>query len=223
MRTIGWTLATTGLATATGLAALAGAGAAGADGAGDPAVIAQREAAAAQPQPAGYQNPPAVQAAGPGSTAGPGRALTSLRDRHYLSSKSTSGGYIEVAARDNPAQDKPGLATTTLRVYGNAAAFRDGVGDLGLLSKFTCTGAGISGVSIGTSGASVSGGATSSTLSWPSLRNDSAVLRQYYTEGGHFRCKASNLSPAKFTRRGTASTNCKNVDTRAEDSYSFAW
>ena len=48
-------------------------------------------------------------------------------------------------------------------------------------------------------------------------------VRQYYTEGGHFRCKASNAAFAKTTRRGIASTTYKNRDTRAEDSYSFTW
>jgi hypothetical protein len=165
--------------------------------------------------PPGFETPADVQPAPSGHTR--------FKDLYYLSAKSTSGGYIEVAARDNPARDAPGTATTTLRVYGNAAAFRDGPGGLGLNSKFTCTGAGVSGLSVGSSGASVSGGTASSTLSWASLRDDSSTLRQYYTEGGHFRCKASNLTLAKFTRRGTASANYKNRDTRAEDSYSFTW
>lgn len=150
-------------------------------------------------------------------------ASTRFGDLYGLRAVSRSGGYIEVASRDNPAADNPGPVTTTLRVYGNAAAFRDGPGDLGLNSKFTCSGAAISGLTIGSGGVSVSGGVTSSTLTWPSLRANVSVLRQYYTEGGHFRCRASNLTLAKFTRRGVASTNYKNVDTRAEDSYSFVW
>jgi hypothetical protein len=222
MNKTGWTLAATGVAAATGLAALAGSTAAGADDA-DPAVVASREAAAATPQPAGYQSPPDVQSSGDAPVQTGPRPLHYVGDLYYLSGKSTSGGYIEVSARDNPALDNPGVLTTTLRIYGNAAAFRSGAGDLGLKSTFTCTGAGITGLSIGTGGASVSGGAVSSTLTWPSLRNNTSVLRQYYTESGHFRCKASNAYVAKFTRRGVASTNYKNVDTRAEDSYSFGW
>lgn len=222
MNKTGWTLATAGLATVSGLATLI-AGPAVSAGDADPAVIAEREAAAATPHPAGYQDPPAAQPAEGGETRPEETASAKMRDLYYLSAVSRSGGYIELAARDNPALDKPGPATTTLRIYGNAAAFRNGPGDLGLVSKFTCTGAGISGITIGASGASVSGGSSSSTLTWPSLKNNTSTLRQYYTEGGHFRCKASNLTPAKFTRRGVASTNYKNIDTRAEDAYSFAW
>jgi hypothetical protein len=223
MNKTGWTLATAGLATVSGLASLIAGPAAGADDTADPAVVAEREATAAQPHPSGYQNPPEVQPATTEGTLADETPTGRLRDLYYLSSVSRSGGYIELAARDNPALDNPGPATTTLRIYGNAAAFRDGPGDLGLVSKFTCTGAGISGITIGTNGASVTGGSSSSTLTWPSLKNNTSVLRQYYTEGGHFRCKASNLTPAKFTRRGVASTNYKNSDTRAEDAYSFGW
>jgi len=219
MKKIGWTLATAGLAVTTGLGAT-GSGPAGAEDA-DPSVVANREAASGAPHDAGYQSPPDVGPAG--SSAVPQSDGSRMGDLYYLSAVQRTGGYIEVAARDNPAQDKPGKATTTLRVYGNAAAFRDGPGDLGLNSKFTCTGTAISGVTIGAGGVSVSVSASSTTLTWPSLKADTAVLRQYYTEGGHFRCKASNLTFAKFTRRGTASTNYKGSDTRAEDSYSFNW
>jgi hypothetical protein len=182
----------------------------------DPEVVAQREASAMAVLPPGYDNPPDVQPAPTGATA-------RMRDLYYLSAKQTTGGYIELAARDNPAQDKPGALTTTMRIYGNAASFRSGPGDLGLRSQFTCTGTKVDGVTIGTSGVSVTGGIGSKTLTWSSLRNTTSVLRQYYTEGGHFRCKVSNLSPAKTTRRGIASAHYKYGDTRAEDSYSFTW
>lgn len=219
MKKIGWTLASAGLAAATGIVAV-GSGPVGADDA-DPAVVATRQAAAAAPHAPGYQSPPDAQPAGPNPL--PQGDSTRMGDLYYLSAVQRTGGYIEVAARDNPAQDEPGPITTTLRVYGNAAAFRDGAGDLGLNSKFTCTGSAISGVTIGAGGVSVSGGASSQTLTWATLNNTQSVIRQYYTEGGHFRCKASNLTVAKFTRRGVASANYKGADTRAEDSYSFAW
>ncbi|MCU1370692.1 MAG: hypothetical protein JWO77_1886 [Ilumatobacteraceae bacterium] len=227
MKRRGWNLAATTMAAATGMSALVGAsGVAGADDAADPAVVAGREAAAAAPVPAGYQNPPSVEPSGPdgpdqpGELAGP---IMMMKDLYTIHAVQRSGGYIEASLRDNPIQDKPGPLSTTMRIYGNAAAFRDGPGDLGLTSKFTCTGAGISGVTIGSGGVSVTGGPSSTTLTWSSLRNKTAVLRQYYTEGGHFRCKASNVSPAKFTRRITASTNYKDTDTRAEGSYNFVW
>ena len=116
----------------------------------DPEVVAQREASAMPVLPPGYDKPPAVQPAPTGATA-------RMRDLYYLSAKQTTGGYIELAARDNPAQDKPGTLTTTMRIYGNAASFRSGPGDLGLRSQFTCTGTKVDGVTIGTSGFSVTG------------------------------------------------------------------
>lgn len=218
MKKIGWTIATAGLAVTTGLGA---AGPVGADDDADPAVVASREAAAAMPHDLGYQTPPDAAPAGPNPL--PQGDATRMGDLYYLSAVQRTGGYLELSARDNPAQDKPGKATTTLRVYGNAAAFRDGPGDLGLNSKFTCTGTSITGVTIGAGGVSVSASASSTTLTWPSLKANTSVLRQYYTEGGHFRCKASNITFAKFTRRATASTNYKGSDSRVEDSYSFAW
>lgn len=224
MKRTGWNVAAAGVAAATGLTALVGATAAGAeDGDGaDPAVVAAREAVAATPQPVGYQNPPAVQPDSAPMSTGP-RPLLSMKDLYWLAAKQTTGGSIEVAGRDNPALDSPGPLTTTLRVYGNAAAFRSGAGAIGLKSEFTCTGSKVSSLSIGSSSVSVTGGATSSTLTWSSLRSDLATLRQYYTEGGHFRCKASNLTFAKFTRRATATANYKDTDTRAQDEYSFGW
>ena len=223
MNRTGWTLASTGIAAVTGLAALAGASAAGADDA-DPAVVASREAAAAEPHPAGYQSPADVQPAGPDAAPLPAADGARMADLYHLRAVSTSGGYIEVSARDNPAQDKPGTLTTTMRIYGNAAAFRSGNGDVGLVSKFTCTGAKISGLSVGSSsGITISGGTSSSTLTWTTNRSNTTLARQYYTEDGNFRCKASNLTPAVTTHRGIASATNKTVDTRAEDAYSFTW
>ena len=218
MKHSGWSTTFTGVAALA--AVVAGpAGRASADtpteGA-DPAVVAMREQAANALLPPGYQAPPDAQPALAGSE---GR----MKDLYWLSAKSTSGGYIELSARDNPAQDKPGKLTTTLRVYGNAAAFRDGNGLVGLVSQFTCTGIGISGVTIGTSGASITGGSSSKTLTVNTNRQSSSVVRQYYTEGGHFRCQASNLGPAKFTRHGFATASYKTTDTRAQDDYSFVW
>lgn len=189
---------------------------AGADDAPDPVVVAEREAAAIVDPPASYRNPPAVSPAVDG-------VATSFSDLYYLSGKSTAGGYVEVAARDNPAQDKPGIATTTLRVYGNAAAFRSDSGKIVLRSQFTCSGAGIGSLTVGGSGWSVTGGVTSSTLTWDTSRSSSSEARQFYTEDGHFRCKASNVTKAKFTRRAIATASYKSVDTRAQDDYSFTW
>lgn len=167
---------------------------------------------------------PTVQPSGP-ATASSGTSY--LKDLYWLRSEQTAGGYIELLARDNPLQDNPGLATTTMRIYGNSAAFRDGAGNVGLADTFTCSGPTISSITIGASSSggsiSVSGGTTSKTLTWNSLNASSSELRHFYTEGGHFRCKVYNLAPAKTTRRGVASANYKSNETRAEDDYSFWW
>ena len=206
------------------LAALAVPAAAGAEEPGpaeaagppDPEVVAAREAAAMADPPPAYRNPPAVQ---PPSS----EVTTSFSDLYVLASTSTQGGYVHVGARDNPAQDSPGYLTTTLRVYGNAAGFRSDAGKVTLRSQFTCSGAGVGSLTIGASGVSVTGGATSSTLTWDSSRSSSTEVRQFYSEGGHFRCKASNATPAKFTRRAIATATYKSADTRAQDDYSFWW
>ena len=152
-----------------------------------------------------------------------GGVQVNVNDNYLFTAKTTSNGYLEVVGRDHPAQDKPGYLTTTLRVYGNVAAYRTGSGSIELTSRFTCSGVGISGLTVGSGGASVSGGVTSSTLTWRSSRTSSTEVRQAYTEGGHFRCTASNAGPAKFTRRASALTSYKTGDTRAESSYSFWW
>ena len=222
MQRTGWTTTITGVAAIA--TAFTGVGSAAAEEASepapDPAVVADRKARAAEPHPADYQSPPEVQPLPDGMEPSAGRRL---KDLYYLSAKSTSGGYIELFARDNPAQDNPGILTTTVRIYGNAAAFRHGAGSIRLTSKFTCSGVGVSGLSVGSSGVTVSGGATSSTLTWHTIRSRSTEARQAYSEGGHFRCKASNASPAVTTHRGIAGAAYKSVDTRAEDAYSFVW
>ncbi|MCB1038926.1 MAG: hypothetical protein R2701_12400 [Acidimicrobiales bacterium] len=201
------------------VAVAAGAGVAQADGAADapdPAVVAAREAAAMEVLPPGYDNPAPVAPIADG-------VQVNVNDNYLFTAKTTSNGYLEVVGRDHPAQDKPGYLTTTLRVYGNVAAYRTGSGSIELTSRFTCSGVGISGLTVGSGGASVSGGVTSSTLTWRSSRTSSTEVRQAYTEGGHFRCTASNAGPAKFTRRASALTSYKTGDTRAESSYSFWW
>jgi hypothetical protein len=211
----GWTLAALGIA-ALGVLAPAPAGAETTEPAPDPEVVAIREAAVAGRPP--VETDPAEVLLEDGSAS-----AARAQDLYYLRETSTSGGFVQVAARDNPAQDSPGYLTTTMRIYGNAAAFRSDAGPIALKSQFTCSGAGISGLTIGSGGASVSGGVTSSTLTWNSSRSSYAEVRQFYSEGGHFRCKASNASPAKTTRRATATAEYKQNDVRAEDSYSFWW
>lgn len=144
-------------------------------------------------------------------------------DLYYLDATNTTGGRSRVFARDHPAQDKRGHITTTMRIYGNAAAFRDGAGEVSLESKFTCTGTSVSNLSIGSSSVSISSGVGSKTLTWTSSRTNSSVVRQSYEQGGHFRCKTSNVTFAKTTRRGIAIAKYKETDVRAEDAYSFWW
>ena len=67
MKTPGWKLASTGLATMTGFAAIAGANVAHADDVADPAVVAMRQAEAARAHPDGYQRPPDVVPVGDGA------------------------------------------------------------------------------------------------------------------------------------------------------------
>lgn len=185
-------------------------------------VTAAREARAAD-DATKSTDVPTVQPSGAATSSG----TAYLKDLYWLRSKQTTGGYIELLARDNPLQDNPGLATTTMRIYGNSGAFRDGAGNVGLADTFTCSGPTINSISIGASSSggsiSVSGGTTSKTLTWNSLNASSSELRHFYTEGGHFRCKVYNLAPAKTTRRGVASANYKSNETRAEDEYSFWW
>ena len=214
MQKTGWTTAALGVAAIS--AVIPGAKPAAAEDAPDPAVLAARTAAAAEPEPTGYQSPTTVQR---DDLATPGR----MADLYMLNGTNTSAGYVHVGARDNPAQDPPGYTFTTMRIYGNAGAFRDGSGAISLTSKFTCTGVGISSVTIGGSGISVTGGVASSTLTWKTSRSDATEARQNYAQDGHFRCRASNLSSAKTTHRGIAEATYKNTDTRAEDSYSFWW
>jgi hypothetical protein len=184
----------------------------------DPEVVAQREAQATLVLAPGDAAPPLVQR----DQAAPSTS-SRLVDLRYLDAQNTADGYVRVFARDNPIQDDPGYLTTTMRIYGNAAAFRDGSGEVSLKSQFTCSGAGISGLSIGATSATVSGNVASSTLTWTSSRSSSTEVRQSYAEGGHFRCKASNATAAKTTRRGIATAQYKQVDTRAQDEYSFWW
>jgi hypothetical protein len=61
------------------------------------------------------------------------------------------------------------------------------------------------------------------TLTWTSTRASAEAVRQSYEQGGHFRCKASNATFAKTTRRGIAMAKYKETDVRAEDAYSFWW
>lgn len=210
----GWKLAALGAATIVGLSP-----AAAAEGEEpDPEVVADREVRAAIDAASGITSTEEVQV---GHVAPP----PGLRvdDLYYLDAKNTSGGFAKVFARDHPAQDAPGWATTTMRIYGNAAAFRDGAGEIDLESRFTCTGAGIGSLTIGSASVAITGGPTSQTLTWKSGRTNTSVVRQSYAEGGHFRCKASNATPAKTTRRGFATARYKESDVRAEDSYSFWW
>jgi hypothetical protein len=186
---------------------------------GDPAVIASRDALSKLP-PAGEA--PLVQPHQEGVLVD-GAGVARVNEGKTLSGWSYTGGYVEVGANDWAAGDSPGWVTTTMRVYGNAAAWRTGNGKIKLTSQFTCTGAGISGLSIGASGVSVSGGATSSTLTWDSTRTNSPEVRQFYDGDGHFRCKASNLSFAKTTRRAIGTASYKTADTRAQGEYSFWW
>lgn len=214
MQKTGWTTAALGVAALT--AVIPGAKPAAADDAPDPAVLATRTQAAAELQPAGYQAPATVQK---DDIATPGR----MADLYTLNGTNTAAGYVHVGARDNPAQDSPGYLTTTLHIYGNSGAFRDGNGAVSLTSQFTCSGIGISSLTIGSGGASVTGGTTSSTLTWKTSRTDAAEARQNYAQDGNFRCKAGNAAPAKTTHRAVAQATYKNTDTRAEDSYSFWW
>ena len=190
----------------------------------DPAVVAAREAQAADPTTV-VTNPPVVAPTKEGAPAEeppPTRTGARVRDLYNLRAVSTSGGYIEVAARDNPAQDRPGRASTTMRVYGNAAAIRRGAGPIILDSSFTCTGASID-VSIGTGGVQITGGYTGKTARTVSGRQAATEVRQFYTEGGHYRCKALNAAPAHLGHQIVGSAQYKDNDVRAQDSYGFWW
>lgn len=184
----------------------------------DPAVVAQREARASSAT--NLDQAPAEVA---DDQVAPPPNLRGLNDLYYLDAKVSTGGYLHLFARDNAIQDHPGILTTTMRIYGHAGAFRHGEGAVSLTSKFTCTAAKVDSFAIGTSSAGISGSIGSKTLTWSSSRASSTEVRQNYTEGGHFRCRAWNAGPAVTTRRGIAGASYKQTDVRAEDSYSFAW
>lgn len=159
-------------------------------------------------------------------------ATRATRSRFHELDASSSGVLgakynVTVFGSDEVTNDAPGLATTTLRVYGDATARETGsatdVQKIALRNEFTCTGAGIGGLSIGSGGVSVSGGSTSSTLTWSSSRTSVRQVTQLFDGAGHFRCKASNATSAKFTHRLTAVASYKTLDVRAQDEYSHWW
>lgn len=125
---------------------------------------------------------------------------------------------------DWAASDSPGLATTTVRVYGTDwAQTASGVKAQKITAKdqMTCTGAGISGMSVGTGGLSVTGGATSTTGTRSATFSNTWLNQWHYKQDAHWRCKASNLSLAKVTRRVTATVNHKGGSTSPVAEYSF--
>jgi hypothetical protein len=184
---------------------------------GDPAVIQTRVALSQQPHSPGYQDPadvtPESAATGPQKIGGSGYKLYGV---------SRAAGYVGVFATAEAVVDFPGPATTTAHIYGNALAARDGDGYVKLTTRFTCTGAGISGVSLG-AGGSITGGVTSTTATLETSRTSAPSIRQFFEEDGHFKCKASNLSPAKTTHFGRAQARYKNDDTYANDDHAFWW
>lgn len=149
--------------------------------------------------------------------------------RYLYDEQVQSGKAVNVRASSILALDRPGAWTQTARVRGNAVGERGenghaSYGFVKLTSKWTCTGLGISGLSIGTGGVSVTGGADSKTLTWASERDNYRLVRQGYDAGGHFRCKFAIWGGfMKLTQRGLAEASFKDWDLRAEDSWSKTW
>lgn len=205
----------------------------------DPAVVEARAAAAAQgdlqpgPDPtagsAPSVDPPAPAPAGAatrgaiGRCAGLGEACWhSQIGRAYLPQ---AGTYIRAQIPNDWAKnDNPGILTTTLRIWGTDWAQTESGTAVDLIrhvDQMTCTGVGISGVSVGMSGLSVSGGGTSSTATARASNRNRWYLQRYYQDDAHWRCKASNVSSAKVTRRLVADVTHKEGTTAPQATYTF--
>lgn len=125
---------------------------------------------------------------------------------------------------DYAVNDRPGIATTTVRVYGTDwLQTENGASATSIkhTDQMTCTGVSLAGVSVSGGGASASTGITSATASRSASVDNTWFHQFFYNQDAHWRCKASNLGPAKVTRRSTGSVNYKNGTTSPVAEYSF--
>ena len=134
-------------------------------------------------------------------------------------------GTIRAVIPDDFAQnDPPGILTTTVRVYGTDWLQTDSgaTADLVHSSKLTCTGASVSGITVGSGGVSVSGGTTSKTATVEFSAQSWFHQFDYY-DGAEWQCSVSNFAPGVTTRRAGGLVDAGGVGTRTEASYSFTW